>query len=79
MGCRDRLRTERGEGARPGSHRRLRPLRGLLIACGALAAALLAHPAPAEDAVTWIQSYDEAISEARRTGRPIFLEFRCAP
>ena len=33
----------------------------------------------ARDAVTWIERYDEAIGEARKTGKPIFLEFRCAP
>ena len=33
----------------------------------------------AKDAVTWIESYDEAIDVARKTGKPIFLEFRCAP
>ena len=33
----------------------------------------------ARDAVTWIERYDEAIEEARKTGKPIFLEFRCAP
>ena len=35
--------------------------------------------AAAKEAVAWIESYDEALSEARRTGKPIFLEFRCAP
>lgn len=29
--------------------------------------------------VTWLTSYDAAIEEARKTGKPIFLEFRCAP
>lgn len=33
----------------------------------------------AKDAVTWIERYDEAIEVARKTGKPIFLEFRCAP
>lgn len=33
----------------------------------------------AGDAVTWIETYDEAIEVARETGKPIFLEFRCAP
>ena len=45
----------------------------------ALVGALLVLPAPAKEAVTWIESYDEALVEARRTGKPIFLEFRCAP
>lgn len=33
----------------------------------------------AEEAVGWITSYEEAVEEARRTGKPIFLEFRCGP
>lgn len=33
----------------------------------------------AKDAVIWIERYEEAIEEARKTGKPIFLEFRCAP
>ena len=33
----------------------------------------------AKTAVAWIESYDEAIEVARTTGKPIFLEFRCAP
>lgn len=33
----------------------------------------------AKGAVTWIETYDEAIEVARETGKPIFLEFRCAP
>ncbi len=51
-------------------------VRGFLIACwGVLAPAAT----QAKEAVTWIESYDEAIEEARRSGKPIFLEFRCAP
>ncbi len=40
---------------------------------------MLAGSAEGREAVTWIESYDEAIEEARRTGKPIFLEYRCAP
>ena len=51
--------------------------------CAALYALLSVMPfggsAAAREAVVWIESYDEALSEARRTGKPIFLEFRCAP
>ena len=36
-------------------------------------------PAFGKEAVTWIEQYDQAIEEARQTGKPIFLEFRCAP
>lgn len=40
---------------------------------------LLAVRAAAKEAVVWIESYEEAIKVARNTGKPIFLEYRCAP
>ncbi len=58
------------------------PTRRAVMCCAAVAAWLLmAWPpsAAAKEAVTWIASYDEAIAVARSSGRPIFLEFRCAP
>ena len=34
----------------------------------------------AEDGVIgWFDNYDDAIAEAKKTGKPIFLEFRCSP
>jgi len=27
----------------------------------------------------WIENYDEALEESKRTGKPIFLIFRCVP
>ncbi len=44
-----------------------------------------AQPAPQPGAggddgmVEWLDDYDLALAEARRSGRPIFLEFRCSP
>ena len=32
-----------------------------------------------EQNIFWISNYKRAIDEARRTGKPIFLEFRCVP
>lgn len=32
-----------------------------------------------KDKLVWLDNYDAAIAEAKRTGKPIFLEFRCAP
>ena len=29
--------------------------------------------------IEWLDDYDEALVEAKRTGKPIFLEFRCSP
>jgi len=40
----------------------------------------LAGPLLAEDdRIYWLTEYNEAIGEARRTQKPIFLEFRCEP
>ena len=50
-----------------------------LLACLVLLALLMPVATRGKEAVTWIESYDEALAEARRTGKPIFLEFRCAP
>ena len=30
-----------------------------------------------DDAIRWLDNYQEALREARKTLRPIFLEFRC--
>ena len=34
---------------------------------------------PASDRLVWLGKYQEAIKESKATGKPIFLEFRCAP
>ena len=45
--------------------------------CAALAAT---HPAAAQsDEIPWFDNYAEALEEAKRTGKPILLEFRCEP
>jgi hypothetical protein len=34
----------------------------------------------AEDGIIgWFDNYDDAMAEAKKTGKPIFLEFRCSP
>lgn len=55
-----------------------RAMQSALLYVAALAVPL-GGPADADEAVIWIESYDEALAEARLTGKPIFLEFRCAP
>jgi len=30
-----------------------------------------------EDTIEWVGDYQQAIEQARRTHKPIFLEFRC--
>jgi hypothetical protein len=34
-------------------------------------------PLLAQDEIHWLGDYQQARAEARRTGKPIFLEFRC--
>ena len=48
-----------------------------ILACvaGSAVGPLLAQ----EDEMYWLDSYAEAIREAKRTQKPIFLEFRCEP
>jgi hypothetical protein len=46
------------------------------LAClGGLAVRLLGE----DNEINWLESYAEARQEAERTGKPIFLEFRCEP
>ena len=41
--------------------------------------ATVAVPTLAQDEIRWLDNYREAIQEAKRTQKPIFLEFRCEP
>ena len=34
-------------------------------------------PGPAPDEIVWFENYRDAIREAKKTQKPIFLEFRC--
>jgi len=45
-----------------------------------LAAQQPATSAPVNhDKVVWLDNYEAALKEAKATGKPIWLEFRCAP
>ncbi|MGH9939581.1 MAG: hypothetical protein ACREAM_25350 [Blastocatellia bacterium] len=35
--------------------------------------------AVSNDKLAWLDNYEAALKEAKKTGKPIFLEFRCAP
>jgi len=35
--------------------------------------------AQTDDRLIWLDNYEAALKEARATGKPIFLEFRCWP
>lgn len=53
-----------------------------MFATVAAAAALLASSQTAfaeEDGLRWFNDYNAAIREAKSTGKPILLEFRCEP
>ena len=41
--------------------------------------ALFAQAEEKVEKVKWLYSYPQAIEEAKKTGKPIFLEFRWAP
>ena len=47
--------------------------------CLAAAFVIAAGLRPQQDDIQWLDNYGDALREARRTGRPIFLEFRCEP
>jgi hypothetical protein len=32
-----------------------------------------------EETLDWLDNYKQAIQEAKRTNKPIFLEYRCEP
>ena len=41
---------------------------------------LFVSPLPAQDdGIYWFNNYNDALQEAKRTGKPIFLEYRCEP
>lgn len=60
-----------------GRHGLLRTARALL-ALGALCLHAPALYAQSQE-LFWHQNYEDALEEARRTGKPIFLEYRCSP
>ncbi len=45
----------------------------LILAVAAMPSVRLAG----QEGIGWIDNYQQALAEAKRTGKPIFLEFRC--
>ena len=39
----------------------------------------VAQPKPGDDEIVWLDNYQAALKEAKATGKPIFLEYRCEP
>lgn len=53
----------------------MRTLRLLLVTMGMLS--LVPAFAQDDETIDWLDNYDKALAEAKRTNKPIFLEFRC--
>ena len=47
----------------------------LLLSCAVAAPSSLR----AQGEIFWHESYQDALAEAKATGKPIFLEYRCEP
>jgi hypothetical protein len=47
----------------------------IVFLCFALSLPLVAQ----EETLDWLDNYKQAIQEAKRTNKPIFLEYRCEP
>ncbi len=54
-------------------------LRNLCASAGFVALMAAGQLVAQEDTIDWLTSYKDAIAEAKRTGKPIFLEYRCEP
>lgn len=46
-----------------------------LIACSLSPGLALAQ----DDGLQWLDNYKEALRQAKQSGKPIFLEYRCEP
>ena len=53
---------------------------GAALAIGLAIPAAAAAGQPADDdTLEWLDDYQAALAQAQETGRPLLLEFRCAP
>jgi hypothetical protein len=48
-----------------------------ILAC--VVSSVVVPPLAQEDEILWLDNYSQAIQQAKRTQKPIFLEFRCEP
>ena len=53
-------------------------MRRLILPAG-LACILWYAASAQDDSLDWFNNYQAALREAKRSGKPIFLEFRCEP
>ncbi len=49
----------------------------LTLACAAILGAAVGGRGSAQGGIPWLDNYQEALRQAKATGKPIFLEFRC--
>lgn len=54
----------------------MRQLARFLPALAALCSGVLGQDA---EGIHWLTNYQDALKEAKATGKPIFLEYRCEP
>jgi hypothetical protein len=50
---------------------------GAVVLCEFALGSEAIPPTPVEGKVQWVYDYDQAKAEARRSGRPLFIVFRC--
>jgi hypothetical protein len=50
-----------------------------IMRCAALAAVAWCGASAQAQGIRWLTNYKQAIEEAKRTQKPIFLEYRCEP
>jgi hypothetical protein len=55
------------------------PSRNIAARVALLTLVLLVPLLAQDDTVDWLNNYKEAIEEAKRTQKPVFLEYRCEP
>ena len=51
----------------------------IVAAVFALSVAVFGQASTGDDEIVWLDNYQAALKEARATGKPIFLEYRCEP
>ena len=57
----------------------MRSLLSILLGLASLSWQSAPLNAQAVDAVEWLDNYQDALQQAKATGKPIFLEYRCEP
>jgi hypothetical protein len=54
-------------------------LRNSLFSLGLIGLWLSVPATGQDDDIFWFSDYKAALAEARKTGKPLFLEYRCEP